>query len=497
MKGLIAIILACMMLISVSVAIGAEELETPATVTVTVNGQSVTAKEGDTLSSICAKAEKQFLFAKVADETVLDPDFAMEEGLRVEIAAIGMRMRENAEIRRVLPSGVRFLTEINTADLAFVQVLPNVKSIGAGTLIRPFADLSGEEPIHPADEVPFLEIPADLAHPYQTESNAVVIAGSIVDVKPQNHSRLFAGRGYLTLTMEDGTAVTRYAAGEAPTGAYGALAAELLKDEESDLTDLARGFFENVATVMYRNDLQSLGVLAIGDSLFDGDFLKGNQQWIALLARACEWDYTNLGRDGWTVAYNPEAYADPTKVRNSMYDKLFHDPDYAYGKVGSYSYGSPYGKDPEHVDLILLEGGTNDYGHGIPLGEVDSRDGGTLLGSWNLMIEKLLADYPNATVVLVTSWHIVGTRSSDGASRMDFVADGMKAIYEAHYAENERVRLIDGGNPAVTGIDMSYDLFRYKYSKSVKDVNHLNAEGMKMMADAMLPLLWETLCGVR
>ena len=41
MKRLIAIILACMMLISVSVAIGAEELETPATVTVTVNGQSV------------------------------------------------------------------------------------------------------------------------------------------------------------------------------------------------------------------------------------------------------------------------------------------------------------------------------------------------------------------------------------------------------------------------------------------------------------------------
>ena len=32
---------------------------------------------------------------------------------------------------------------------------------------------------------------------------------------------------------------------------------------------------------------------------------------------------------------------------------------------------------------------------------------------------------------------------------------------------------------------------------SGKVVNHLNAEGMKMMADAMLPLLWETLCGVR
>ena len=497
MKRLIAIILACMMLVPFSVTVGAETLDTPATVTVTLNGRELVAEVGDTLSLICAKEGKEFLFAKVANETVTDPDFAVAEDSDLEIVAIGMTMQESAEIRQVLPSGVRFLTKINRADLATLQARSDVKTVGAGTLIRPFAELSDEELIHPTDGAAFLDVCADLAHPYATESDAVVLAGSIVDVKPQNHSRRFAGRGYLTLTLADGTVVTRYASEETPVGAYGVLAAELLKDEKNDLTDLAKGFFEDVATVMYQTDLQSLGVLAIGDSLFDGDFLKGNQQWIALLAKACGWDYTNLGRDGWTVAYNPDAYENPSEIRNSMYDKLFNDSDYAYGKNGSYSYGSPYGKEKEYVDLILLEGGTNDYGRGIPLGDVDSRDCGTLLGAWNLMIEKLLADYPNATIVLVTSWHIVGTRSSDGASRMDFVADGMKALYTAHYADNERVQLIDGGNPAVTGINMSYDLFRYKYAKSTKDVNHLNAEGMKMMADAMLPLLWETLCEVR
>ena len=58
-------------------------------------------------------------------------------------------------------------------------------------------------------------------------------------------------------------------------------------------------------------DLKGLSVLAIGDSLFDGDFLEGRQQWIALMSKACGWNLTNLGRDGWTAAYNPEAYADP------------------------------------------------------------------------------------------------------------------------------------------------------------------------------------------
>lgn len=238
------------------------------------------------------------------------------------------------------------------------------------------------------------------------------------------------------------------------------------------------------------SELGGLNVLAIGDSLFDGDYLEGRQQWIALMSRACGWNLTNLGRDGWTVAYNPEAYENPSNQRPSMAKHLLEVANYTYGSSRfflQFNKSPSYGDNqPNEVDMILLEGGTNDYGWGIPLGEVSSRDIGTLYGAFNLMIEHLLKTYPHAKVVLVTSWHQPGTRGKDGAQRMDFVANAMKNIKDTNYAENSRVALLDAGDPAVSGVDMTSSSFRLQYSKSTSDGNHLNPEGMKLVAGNLL-----------
>ncbi len=499
MKRLIAVLMVFATLMSAGISVGAEE---GALCSVTVNGESISVHAGKTLFAVCEGLGKQLVYAEVTDsdgtvELVTDPAFVVEADMTLRVLAVSLVMESAAEVRQVLPSGVRFLTRLSQNYLNLVSEDDKIKEIKIGTLIRPVDLLEDGVLTHPTGKELCLDVPATPDAPYQKDGDALLFAGSVVSVKEKNHSRLFAGRGYMSVTLTDGKTATVYASGTLPTGAYGCLAAELLRDETVELTDLAKGFFKDVANTMYTTDLAALDVLAIGDSLFDGDFLRGHEQWIGLLGRQCAWNLTNLGRDGWTVAYNPEAYEDSAKVRQSMYHNLFNNSKYRYGGDGSYSRGVPYGKEGSDVDVILLEGGTNDYGWGIPLGDVDSQDGGTLLGAWNLMIEKLLTDYPNATIILVTSWHNTGTRQKDGASRMDFVADGMKAIYEAHYASNERVRLIDAGDPAVTGINMSDNRFRAQYSKSVKDVNHLNAEGMKMMADAMLPLLWETLCKVK
>ena len=239
------------------------------------------------------------------------------------------------------------------------------------------------------------------------------------------------------------------------------------------------------------DELKGLSVLAIGDSLFDGDFLEGRQQWISLMSRACGWNLTNLGRDGWTVAYNPEAYADPAQQRPSMVKRLLETDTYRYGSTGFFIQ---YNKTPSfsanqanEVDMILLEGGTNDFGWGIPLGEVNSKDIGTLYGAFNAMIEHLLVEYPHARIVLITTWHREETRSKDGASRMDFVANAMKNIKAVNYPENDRVALIDAGDPNVSGVNMNSYAFKQQYSKSVNDGNHLNAEGMKLVAGNLLP----------
>lgn len=228
------------------------------------------------------------------------------------------------------------------------------------------------------------------------------------------------------------------------------------------------------------NELRGLNVLSIGDSLFHGDFLEDNQTWLALLAQECDWNFTNLGRDGWTVAYNPDAYSDPSKVRPSMYNKLMTDENYKYGASGYYNYGDTASKTAEDVDLILLEGGTNDYGWGIPFGEVTDSTGGTYLGALNLMIEELLVRYPNAKIVLVTSWH------SSNARRMDFVAAGMKNIASANYADHERVAVLDAGAENVSGVNVENKEFLSVYAKNGTDINHLNARGMELVAENLL-----------
>ena len=236
--------------------------------------------------------------------------------------------------------------------------------------------------------------------------------------------------------------------------------------------------------------MKELNVLAIGDSLFGGHTLADGEQWLELLAKEYDWNLTNLGANGWTVAYNPGAYADQSQIRPSMYNKLMTDANYKFGTTASgfYNYGSPSGKASD-VDVVFLEGGWNDYGWNIPLGKASDTDGSTYMGAINSMVRTLLETYPNAHVILITSWHTGGTRA-DGAKRMDFISDGMKEVLSTNYANNPRVSLIDAGDPEVSGIRTGDSAWAAEYAM---DAAHLNAKGMKVMAENMPDLIREVL----
>ena len=233
--------------------------------------------------------------------------------------------------------------------------------------------------------------------------------------------------------------------------------------------------------------LKNLDVLAIGDSLFDGHTLDGGEQWLEILADRCSWNLTNLGKNGWTVAKNDAAYSDSSQIRNSMYEHLMNDPDYKFGTTSSryYKDGDFTGKTAEDVDVVVLEGGWNDFGWNMPLGTVNDTAGSTYMGAVNAMVQKLLELYPNARIVLITSWHV--EESKNGRERMDFVANGMKQVYSSNYVGNDRVILIDAGDPDLTGIHMMDAAWKKVYAM---DAAHLNAEGMKLMADRMQTLIW-------
>ena len=58
------------------------------------------------------------------------------------------------------------------------------------------------------------------------------------------------------------------------------------------------------------------------------------------------------------------------------------------------------------ADVIVVFGGTNDFGHGdAPIGTMQDRSEYTFYGALHLLIQKLLARYPDAQLVFMTPLH--------------------------------------------------------------------------------------------
>ena len=258
----------------------------------------------------------------------------------------------------------------------------------------------------------------------------------------------------------------------------------------NDLTVYVNGSYDGSYGL---EELRDLNVLAVGDSLFGGHNLGCDNQWLAILAKEYGWNLTNLGSNGWLIANNPSS------ERPSMSVQVRNDPAFAFGSASYYNYGDTASKTAEDVDVIFVEGGYNDYMWGTPLGTLDSTDDTTFYGALNLMIPALLGQYPNATVILHTSWHLSGTKTIAGETvdRMDYLANAMKNIYNYTYANNDRVVLIDAGDPELSGVYMADAEWRAEYSCTPDDTAHLNQKGMELMADSMDNLMAKALYGAK
>ncbi len=76
-------------------------------------------------------------------------------------------------------------------------------------------------------------------------------------------------------------------------------------------------------------------------------------------------------------------------------------------QVGIEEYGEPmcrrYREMEDDADLILVLGGTNDYGHSTaPFGELSDRTEATFCGACHVLCRGLVDKYPTATVVIMT-----------------------------------------------------------------------------------------------
>lgn len=195
----------------------------------------------------------------------------------------------------------------------------------------------------------------------------------------------------------------------------------------------------------YADVLEGLTINALGDSYFDGEGLNRSKVWLGLLADKYDVKMYNYGKGGSTVS---------NKVnKNPMCER--------YSSMAN-----------NNADIVLLEGGRNDFNQSVPIGNKDSYDTKTFSGALNTIIKGLKEKYPNAMIVCISNWNFPGTKN--GLDYADY-ANAMEAV-----ANQQGVYFIKACDPDISGIDMSDEAFRAKYCLKQSDISHLNAKGMKI-----------------
>lgn len=87
----------------------------------------------------------------------------------------------------------------------------------------------------------------------------------------------------------------------------------------------------------------------------------------------------------------------------------------------------------EDADIVVVFGGTNDYGHGdAAMGTPADRDENSFFGSMHVLCRKLLERYPDSTIVFMTPLHRLGdtdcTYNENGIRRQTDLEGYVNAI---------------------------------------------------------------------
>ena len=221
------------------------------------------------------------------------------------------------------------------------------------------------------------------------------------------------------------------------------------KGTAADFINISK-WIENQKSLQYFSELEGLTINAIGDSYFAGEGLPKEYVWLGLLASKYNINMNNYGIGGSTIS------------------------DYVNQNPMCKRYNQMANNSP---DIVILEGGRNDYMQKVPLGSVNSTDTKTFMGAINVTIDGLQAKYPNALIICITNWNYNPTSTHDSPYGGSAVyANAMKQVADA-----QGVYCIMANAPSVSGVDVSTSTFRAKYCMKPGDVSHLNVEGMKLV----------------
>ncbi len=204
--------------------------------------------------------------------------------------------------------------------------------------------------------------------------------------------------------------------------------------------------------------LKDKKIVIIGDSITEGCGASSQEKaYPAVLASLSGATVYNYGIGGTRYAHQIE--------------EIYEDKDSFIDRVE---------KVKEEPDIILVFGGTNDFGHGdVPFGTDEDRDGYSYIGACHSLYTSLLKNFPEARIVILTPLHrlsennrVKEIRNIPTLPLKDYV-DVQKRVAQYYGLPVIDLYSISGLQPAV-------DVIREKY---MPDGLHPSDKGAKRLAE--------------
>lgn len=135
----------------------------------------------------------------------------------------------------------------------------------------------------------------------------------------------------------------------------------------------------------------------------------------------------------------------------------------------------------ENADIVVVFGGTNDYGHGdAPIGEFSDKTSDTFYGACHELFQKLINKYPESIIVVVTPLHRVNELNprGEGNKKSDVGTLSMYVDIIKEVAKYYSLPVCD--LYANSGMQPNVDVIREKY---IPDGLHPNDKGNEIIAE--------------
>lgn len=162
-----------------------------------------------------------------------------------------------------------------------------------------------------------------------------------------------------------------------------------------------------------------------------------------------------------------------------------HNPD-SNAIMGQFFGSRVTGMIPD-AEVVVVFGGTNDFGHGdAPFGDVSSRDETTFCGALHKLIRDLIERYPQAQLVLMTPLH------RSGENELGYNEFGVRRDHRLEDYVNA-IQTIAGyyGIPVLdlfrtSGLQPAVSILKERY---MSDGLHPNDAGHERIADKLIGFL--------